>query len=281
MRVILGDNPFFDINHKTGGLDRGFQKEAMEQVVAEFVSSEHGTFLLSDHLDLREKILEVLSKFADETFSVALISPVPHTINAAVANRGYKALLPMTDFRSMIFLCLGLSSRVFGRISLARYFMKKAIKIFVRNQTQEYFTAGVTISHFGLHNVFTDMLLASRNLDVLNSFIEAVKELYMEPILLTQNTGPLVALKELGGCVICGSINPLGYMMSPGQKETERILTAGQAKHEIWAMQILAGGTSELKMSLDYLNSLGIKNLVYATSKKERVRELFSLIEEV
>ena len=100
----------------------------------------------------------------------------------------------------------------------------------------------------------------------------------MTPILLTQNVAPLLALEDLEACVICGSINPNGYMMSPSQSATELAISMLPRKHEIWAMQVLAGGTSDLKTALEYLGSIKINSFVYATSKQSRVTELFKAI---
>ena len=278
MRVILGDNPFFDINHKTGGCDRGFQQQIMKDVVTEFMIQRGGIFLLSDHLDFRAQIIEILAALRRDNFSLALISPVPHTINDAVANGGYKALIPMVNLMSVPFLGFALIAKLSNCPKIYRYFLSKSIKSFIRKQTQPYLRSGIAVSHFGMHNVFVDMLLASKNIDVLNAFVKAVRALKMTPILLTQNVAPLLALEDLEACVICGSINPNGYMMSPSQSATELAISMLPRKHEIWAMQVLAGGTSDLKTALEYLGSIKINSFVYATSKQSRVTELFKAI---
>lgn len=278
MNVILGDNPFFDINHKTGGTDRGFQKQVMEDVVAEFKRQRGGVFLLSDHLDFRTPIIRILAGLTGDNLSVALISPVPHTINDAVANGGYKALLRMINVTSVLFFGLSLIAKFSRNSRLFRYFLEKAITRFIKKQLQKYVDSGVTVSHFGMHNVFTDMLLASKNVEILNAFITAVRALKMAPIVLTQNVAPLLALEGLASCVICGSINPNGYMMSPSQNETELAVLKRSNQHEIWAMQILAGGSCDFHTSLEYLRKLKIDSFVYATSKRKRIVELFDNI---
>lgn len=278
MNVILGDNPFFDINHKTGGTDRGFQQQVMEEVVAEFERQRGGVFLLSDHLDFRTPIIKMLAGLSGDNLSVALISPVPHTINAVVANGGYKALLRMINVTSVLFFGLALIAKLGRNSNLFRYFLEKAIIRFIKKQLQKYVNAGVAVSHFGMHNVFTDMLLASKNIEILNAFITAVRALKMAPVLLTQNTAPLLALDGLASCAICGSINPNGYMMSPSQNETELAVLTRSKQHEIWAMQILAGGSCDFNTSLEYLKKLKINSFVYATSKRRRIVEVFDNI---
>ena len=279
MKVILGDNPFFDINHKTGGSDRGFQKESMENVISEFLLSRPCILMLSDHLEFRPQLLELFEKFQKDSFSLALISPLPHTVNDLVANGGYKALLKVLSAKTVFFLAVGLILKLLRFQLVSELFIKVAIKSFVKQQLRPYLKSNILVSHFGLHNVFTDMLLASRNLTILNSYIDALNELNITPILLTQNIASLIELDRLQDCVICGSVNPSGYMMPPGRYITEEVLTQRARSHEIWAMQILAGGTTNLQDSLNYIKRLNLNCIVYATSKPERINELFEVIE--
>jgi hypothetical protein len=278
MNVILGDNPFFDINHKTGGSDLGFQGDAMGAVIADFVKHGGTKIMLSDHLELHEEVFDVLKEYKNTDLSLVLLAPVPHTINALVAAGGYKALLNNVGVRSLITISIGLLCQLLKLTNACSFFYRLSIKNYVKNQLRPYKKRNLNVSHFGLHNVFADMLLASKNINVLNSFICAVEDLGLKPVILTQNMGSFLSLGGIRKCTMCGSVNPLGYMMSPGKQATEKSVKENPYNHLVWAMQVLAGGSVGLNGSLDYLNDLNVQNFVYATSKPDRITELFKLL---
>ena len=278
MKIILGDNPFFDINHNTGGSDLGFQYDIMDTVVAEYIKHKNPLVMLSDHLEFHDELFKILNKYKGEDLSLALLAPVPHTINALVASGGYRALFKNIGLKSAIIGAPGLICHLLNLTRLSSFFYKFSIKHYIKRQLKPYLSNNINVSHFGIHNVFADMLLASNNTSILNSFIDAVEDLGLSPIILTQNIGAFLELKGLHQCIICGSVNPLGYMMSPSKKVSENAIKLNKYNHTIWAMQILAGGSIKLNDSLKYLNNLNLNSIVYATSKKNRIDKIFNLL---
>jgi hypothetical protein len=278
MKTILGDNPFFDINHKTGGTDLGFQKDTMKAVIEEYTNHGPCRLMLSDHLEFHDGIFEVLCQFRPEDLSLVLLAPVPHTINSLVATGGYKSLISNVGPLSLMLISFGLACQL-GKITrLSTFFYRHGIQKYIRNQLKPYRNRNVNVTHFGLHNVFADMLLASKNRAVINSFIRAVEDLGLAPIILTQNMGSFLGLDGIRNCTICGSVNPVGYMMSPSKQETEVAICENKFGHKIWAMQVLAGGSAQVCDALSYLKGLKIKQFVYATSKTDRVKEVLDSI---
>ena len=278
MKIILGDNPFFDINHNTGGSDLGFQYDIMDTVIAEYIKHKNPLVMLSDHLEFHDELFKILNKYKGEDLSLALLAPVPHTINALVASGGYRALFKNIGLKSAIIGAPGLICHLLNLTRLSSFFYKFSIKHYIKHQLKPYLSNNINVSHFGIHNVFADMLLASNNTSILNSFIGAVEDLGLSPIILTQNIGAFLELKGLHQCIICGSVNPLGYMMSPSKKVSENVIKSNKYNHTIWAMQILAGGSVKLNDSLKYLNNLNLNSIVYATSKKDRIDKIFNLL---
>ena len=157
MKIILGDNPFFDINHKTGGSDLGFQSVVMSKVLGECIKYSPCRLMLSDHIEFHDEIFEVLSLFRREDLSLVLLTPVPHTINKIVATGGYKALIINAGFLSVISLLLGLLCELVRSTRLSAFCYRFGIRRYLWNQIKPYRRLNLNITHIGLHNVFVDI----------------------------------------------------------------------------------------------------------------------------
>ena len=90
MDYILGDNPFFGVNHRIGSKALENKDERFERAVKVIMASLNNGFsgfMLSSHSDGRE-LIEQVSNCIIETnlkLNLALVIPYPHTINDLIA----------------------------------------------------------------------------------------------------------------------------------------------------------------------------------------------------
>ena len=98
MKIILGDNPFFGVNHLTGSKNLDTEEIRFHNacdVILSAINSDIDLMMLSTHptyKNLLKKISEKIEK-SNLHFNLALVVPFPHTLNNIVAENGYIGLI--------------------------------------------------------------------------------------------------------------------------------------------------------------------------------------------
>ena len=133
------------------------------------------------------------------------------------------------------------------------------------------------IINFGLHNLMTDMLLASGNIQGIKAFAQVCLDLKKGNVLVTQNIPRLVndikPFSLSGSYKVCGSVNQLGYMTNPSLQEVTTVVESYPQNIEIWAMQILGSGVIDTS-KLDSKTFKNFDAVLIASRSKERLKEL-------
>ena len=93
MRIILGDNPFFGINHASSNKDKVSGKK-MRDVFIAAAECELRVIMMSRHEDHFDVVLHALQQARSDgkELDVALVAPLPHRYNDIVASKGYLGL---------------------------------------------------------------------------------------------------------------------------------------------------------------------------------------------
>lgn len=280
MKIILGDNPFFNVNHRTGGKKTSTDTSPFEtatEVMSEAVKNSIDTLMLSDY----ETAPKLLSKFSAENprsrIQIALVIPYPHTINNLISSHGYFGALKSLMSNNLFGILLGLLMTPFtGTAGL----YAKIFESYIKLQLKKYDILNVDTRYVCLHNVVVDLLLANQRSDILISFIKAVRRIDREPVLITQNISRLVSMLGDKSYTVCGSYNLNGFMTNPSRHEVLQAIENNREYTKYWAMQILASGAIQPQRALKDKGLLQFDAILYATSNPSRVKEFSTLVRE-
>jgi hypothetical protein len=280
MKVLLGDNPFFGVNHKVGSkqlAEESFRFAQAVEVLSEAERLGFDRLMITNHPTIKS-LLDLTDASELSNLRLAFVLPYPHKYNDLVAKKGYLGLVKY------------LSKGNFG------YLVFNIHKLFKFRRAQDHIVNMITnaelaslakhrskVEYVCLHNILVDIYVASGNVSALEAFIVHVKKLGLKPVLITQN---LLALNKVlrikTGYTICFSYNPLGYMVNPSIDLVDEFLAkAAQPIPELWAMQIMGSGVVGLDDALENTSTKkNISGILYATTKKERIAELFAKVQK-
>lgn len=276
MKVILGDNPFFGVNHRTGSKvldDENERFDAAATVIAAAQAQGIHSLMLSTHPGYERLLMKAAHVLSEPgQFAIAPVVPYPHTINNIVAQDGYFGVLKKFGVQD-IFAVTAEAVRVagfFGRNDKAK--LERAFRLIIDVELECIRRVGFAVGHVCLHNIVTDLLLSFGRFDILQGFLNACSAVDARAVLITQNPVAILAAPMLGPYVACFSYNTLGYMVNPSfEKAVEAIKRVDGANCEMWAMQILAGGAIAPETALQDETLGCFDSLLYATTKPDRI----------
>ena len=284
MDYILGDNPFFGVNHRVGSKvleskDERF-KRASEVIVTSLNNGFSG-FMLSSHSDGRD-LIEQVTNHIDNTalkLKLALVIPYPHTINDLVAKHGYFRSLTKLRNTSGPGLIFDFSRLLFMGKSVLR---KSFISSYISAEIKNFENRSVVVDAICLHNVVTDLFLGLRRNDLLEEFIECCHLLGVKPVLISQNAVSAMSLNTKIDHTICFTYNSLGYMVNPGLETVKKSIIANQddIHKKLWAMQILASGNISSEQALRDPLIKHFDGILYATTKSKRIISFSNQVKE-
>jgi hypothetical protein len=284
VKVILGDNPFFGVNHRTGSKaldDENERFDAAAVVIAAAQAQGIRSLMLSTHPGYERLLIKAAGALSEPgQFAIAPVVPYPHTINNIIAQDGYYGVLKKFGLQD-VFAVTAEAVKVagfFGRNDKAK--LERAFRLIIDVELECIRGTGFAVRHVCLHNIVTDLLLAFGRFDILQGFINACSGIGVRPVLITQNPAVILAAPLAGPYVACFSYNKLGYMVNPSlEKTVEAIRRVDRKNCEMWAMQILAGGaiTPEEALQDEALNCFDA--LLYATTKAERIDGFMKMLE--
>lgn len=278
MKIIIGDNPFFGVNHKVGSKvldDENFRFKQALEVLTEANNFNCNHLMITNHPSIC-KFLNLMDANKLSNLKLAFIAPYPHKYNDLVAKGGYFALL---------------KHLIRGNF---KYALLNIYKIFNFKQAQEHIVRMICnseleslgrhkskVEYMCLHNILVDMYVASGNYLALEAFVQHVQDLGLKPVLITQNITALAKImRKKDGFTICFSYNSAGYMVNPNISQVDKFLDDNaKSLPNLWAMQIMGSGAINLDDALKkILNKNKFSGILYATTKKERVAELFNKV---
>jgi len=275
MDYILGDNPFFGVNHRVGSKtleskDKRFERAT--QVIMASLNNGFSGFMISAHSDGRELIEKASNSIINTNLklNLALVIPYPHTINDLLAEHGYfrsMAKLRNTSGPGLIF---DFSRLLFmGKSALRKSFISSYISAEIKN----FENKSVVVDAICLHNVVTDLFLGLRRTDLLEEFVECCQLLGVKPVLISQNPVTAMSFNTEISHTICFTYNLRGYMVNPGLEIVKESIIANQDNihKKLWAMQILASGNLSSEQALKDPLLRHFDGILYATNKSQRI----------
>ena len=285
-KIILGDNQFFGINHRS--------QEKSEEMLKRFGNIDN-IFEVYDNafdcgvkavmLNSNEKAVAICDRFRDNKAKygdIAWYPSIPYAYKYAnmVNELGIFPAINETIFK-------GNSAKgVLGMMAkgVTAAITKDAMKMMEMLIDVEYkMFRGLNVKAFFLQNIVTDLILGYNIKEVFEHFCEYIRKKYkVIPGFVTLNLPYLLSKFQEWGIedvVISSSINAAGFNMHPSKEECEKLIAANDpSKYQLIAMNVLASGSISPKESFDYINSLNIQSVVFGASSKAHIQSTVNSI---
>ena len=248
MKIILGDNPFFGVHHSKVGSSDLKSKHKEFAATIDYACKRLGIseMMISPH----EQYIPLLRR-VESSLELTVLIPMPQELNKKVAASGISYLVKyylrqfFTAILSPAFVVAVLKNviRLKGiRFHLFYVFFYLEAKKVVSDLSE----TNSTVLNFGMHNLMTDILLASGNIEAIEAFSEVCSQFDTGTVIVTQNIPSLVSeLRSLSPrrvFNVCGSVNQLSYMTNPNLEEVIAVTESSPENIRFWAMQILGSG---------------------------------------
>ena len=285
-KIILGDNQFFGINHRS--------QEKAEEMLKRFGNVDN-IFEVYDNafdcgvkavmLNSNEKAIAICDRFRENKSKygeIAWYPSIPYAYKYAnmVNELGIFPAINETIFKGNT--AKGVLGMMAKGVTMA--VTKDAMKMMEMLIDVEYkMFKDLNVNVFFLQNIFTDLLLGYNIKEVFEHFAEYVRKKYkVTPGFVTLNMPYLKGKLEEWGIedvVICSSINAAGFNMHPSKEEYEKVIAANDpSKYQLMAMNVLVSGSITVKESFDYINSLNIQSVVFGASSKGHIQSTVDAI---
>lgn len=285
-KIILGDNQFFGINHRS--------QEKAEEMLKRFGNIDN-IFEVYDNafecgvkavmLNSNEKAIAICDRFRankSKYGDIAWYPSIPYAYKYAnmVNELGIFPAINETIFKGNS--AMGVLGMMAKGVSVA--VTKDAMKMMEMLIDVEYkMFRDLNVKVFFLQNIITDLFLGYGIKEIFEHFSEYLRKKYkVTPGFVTLNMPYLKSKFEEWGIedvVICSSINAAGFNMHPSKDEYDKVIAANDpTKYQLMAMNVLASGSITVKESFDYINSLNIQSVVFGASSKNHIQSTVDAI---
>ena len=278
-KIIIGDNPFFGVNHRSSDKAREYEKlkgDWREPFSVLQTAAEYGldSLMISTHAEAEGFLRDYLRHCSDLKLKppkLQLVCPYAHKLNTVVAQKGL--LGPLTHFDK---------GRLFAALvrDLISTLSKRELPIFPSNLAKLFLSdelkiaQGYDVEHICIQNVISDLLLGIFDEKFFKEFCDTILEMGYLPLFITMN--PLEMDKVLPEQVaICFHYNINSFMVQPSLQEVQQFMI--ETKRPFWLMGILASGSIKPVDALSDPFISGAQKILYATRSKSRLEESLQL----
>jgi hypothetical protein len=281
-RLLLGDNPFFGVNHMSEEKARAqalrFQSpRAVIEVLDAALDEGIRTFMCTTH----ERIAEVCehmranpARYAGYRFYPCM--PYAHKYNNAVTELGMLGALKKMLPDGLI------GSAVQGGLALATKDIEPVMRMLIDAEMAMF--RGLATPVVFLQNVVVDFLMGLGFRDAFRLFARHVQERYgAEPGFITMNLPRLLDTLEQAGVdnpIVCANINKIGFRMCGGRELYERSIATRRFRPV--AMSVFASGALPAREALRYVCAQKrIESIVFGASSRANIRQTRQLVAEL
>ena len=277
MKIILGDNQFFGINHFD--LQKGVQTKSKFsdlESIRSFISNSlslgmDGFMINSNHMGYQ---LVSGHRFEDSK-EIHYSIPYPHKYASMVNENGMMSLF------SFVFKNTSLISNIKGGLRLAG--TKNLVHLTPLALDIEVPNALAKGSYIYLQNIITDLLIGMKRFDILEKFVASCISMGYRPGLITLN--PIILDSELRkldksllkDLIVCFNMNAEGFNVFPSLSEVENFIKSDHA-YKLMGMSIFASGAANISQSIQYIKKLNLDYVVFGTSRIENVKANLELL---
>lgn len=277
MKIILGDNQFFGINH--------FDLQKGEKTKSKFDKQDRILSFINQALDIgmdgfminsNEKGYKIISdnyfNFAKEIhYSI----PYPHKYASMINENGMMSLMSHLIENTSI-----LNNIIAGVKLVTSRNLKSITSVALNLEVPNNLKKG---SYIYMQNIITDLLMGMGRGDILIEYINSVYKLGYKPGIITLN--PIMfdqLLKKsvdtdlLKDLVVCFNINKEGFNVFPSLEIVENFIKSVN-DYKLMGMSIFASGASNIPNSIDYIKKLNLDYVVFGTSRIENIKSNIKL----
>jgi len=284
--VVLGDNQFFAVNHKSQELtfaqaERFGSDDAILAVMRSASRMGIEGMMLHSH-PRAEGICDAMRNDPASWGGFTLYPCIPYAFKYVMAlnEKGFYPVI--VDQIKKAGVGASLSMFVSGGLGLATKDYFKLIRVLVDLEMQIFRDLPVGVVF--LHNVVVDLILALQIDGMLKFFADHVRENYgVRPGFGSLNLPTLVKQLEhekVEDVVIMTSVNKIGFFMNPSREACESVLS--DARWDVMAMSILASGSIPATEAFPYAASFpAVKSLLFGASREETLGKSLEIIESL
>ena len=276
MKLILGDNQFFGVNHadlKKAAMTRELfsTHERINNFIKKSLSIGLNGFMINSN-DLGFKVVEGFD-FKNKTAECHYSIPYPHKYAGIVNDSGMIALISLVlkqlKFRD-----------VFSVLKFALSFnAAHLLPIILRMEIPKSLPKGSVVY---LQNVVTDLTMGLKNGDkILSRYINSVTSMGYKPGLITLNPVHLMEVLKKNHTedevFLCFNINYSGFNVFPSVSKVEEAIadTKVGTNWKLMGMSIFSSGSRgvSIEQSIEYVKSLRLDYVVFGSSNLSNIEK--------
>jgi hypothetical protein len=271
MKIILGDNQFFGVNH--------FDLKKGEKTKLKFDTTTKIEAFINDSLEIgldgfminsNEKGYQIVnaSKFGSAK-EIHYSIPYPHKYASMVNENGMMSL-----FKHIIKNTSFIKNLIGGIKLVATQNLKSITPLALNLEVPKNLRKG---SYIYMQNIITDLLMGMGRGDILIEFIKSVSKMGYKPGIITLN--PIMFDKLLKNeqdanwledLVVCFNINKEGFNVFPTLDSVEKFIES-RPKYKLMGMSVFASGAANIPASINYIKKLNLDYVVFGTSRIENI----------
>ena len=273
MKIILGDNQFFGVNH--------FDLKKGEKTKLKFDTTTKIEAFINDSLEIgldgfminsNEKGYEIVNarKF-DSAKEIHYSIPYPHKYASMVNENGMMSL-----FGHIIKNTSFIKNLIGGIKLVATQNLKSITPLALNLEVPKNLKKG---SYIYMQNIITDLLIGMGRGDILIEFIKSVSKMGYKPGIITLN--PIMFDKLLKNeqdanwledLVVCFNINKEGFNVFPSLDAVECFIES-RPKYKLMGMSVFASGAANIPASINYIKKLNLDYVVFGSSRIENIQK--------
>jgi len=277
MKIILGDNQFFGVNHfdLKKGNETKLKFDTKSKIEA-FINSSLEIGLDGFMMNSNEKGYEILNSISFDTSKEIHYSiPYPHKYASLVNEKGMLSL-----FQHVIKNTSFINNFIGGVKLLFTQNLASITPLALNLEVPKNLKKG---SYIYMQNIVTDLLLGIGRGDILIEFIKTVMKMGYKPGIITLN--PIMfdqvlktnneekLIKEL---IVCFNINKEGFNVFPSKEIVENFIKS-KPKYKLMGMSVFSSGASNIYDSISYIKDLNLDYVVFGSSRLENIKSNFNL----
>lgn len=275
MKLILGDNQFFGINHfdlRKGNSTKSQFSDSVKinNFIIETIKLGMDGFMINSN-DLGYEVVDSYSAQQREEIHYSI--PYPHKYATMVNETGMLSLLKYFISKTSFFLLL----RTLPKFLLTRN-IKFLVPLILSLEIPRNLQSGSVIY---IQNVVTDLILGIKRFDILESFASEVRKMGYRPGIITLNPTLLdYYIKDSNelnrsDLIVCFNINEAGFNVFPNKDEVTSYIYKPR-NYKTMGMSIFSSGGGDINKSISFIKSLRLDYIVFGSSKLTNIKSNLS-----
>jgi hypothetical protein len=272
MKIILGDNQFFGVNHHdiVKG-DKTKNQFDNNKIIISFINKALDIGMAGYMINSNKRGFEIASKLvARSNCEVHYSVPYPHKYAAMVNENGLFALLKhVLKQSSLSSMFLKLPKFIFTRD------VKHMLPLILDLEIPRNLKKGSCVY---LQNVVTDLLIGLKRHDIIELYCNYLIELGFKPGLITLN--PVILEKIVSSfevklqqeLIVCFNINKDGFNVFPDLIAVEDFVLRKSHFKKMGMSILSSGGSTSITESLDYIKRMPLQYVVFGSSSINNIK---------